>query len=841
VFRNELERLCEIGVLSRTGPAEYLSPTFIIPKKDGRVRWVSDFRQLNKMIKRKVYTLPRIQDILKKRSGYQFFTKIDISMQYYTFELDESSKDLCTICTPFGNYRYERLPMGVKQSPDVAQESMETLLRDLDETDVYIDDVGIFSNDWESHLNSLAKVLAILQSANFTVNPLKCEWGVKETDWLGYWLTPTGLKPWKKKIDAIIALDPPETVSQLRSFLGAVTFYRDMFRGRSHLLAPLTAQVGKKVLNWTPDCQKAYDAAKAMLAKDAFIRYPDHNKAFHVYCDASDLQLGAAILQEGQPVAYYSRKLNSAQINYMVGEKELLSIVETLKEYRTMLYGCVELHVYTDHKNLTFQKLTTQRVMRWRLFLEEYQPIFHYIKGEENTLADAMSRLPFSKRQNTETLNPSDQYRKEISNFTRDPNDPLNNFYSMAIDDSDLLDCFVHLPDQSGIEFVLDYETIADAQIRDAELQQLVVSHPQWYVHKMLAPDLSVYCYIKEPNAQWKIYLPNELLDPAINWYHLALSHIGSTRLYETITMNFYNKKLKNKIEDIVSRCDPCQRYKLVGRGHGELAPREAATQPWREIAVDLIGPWTLRVGGQEEKFMALTIIDMVTSLTEVVRIDRKTAANVALCFENTWLARYPRPIHVMHDQGGEFMGFHFREMLARHNITPHPITAKNPQANSVCERMHQTVGNSLRVLSTLNPPLGLGHALQLVDTAIANAVFATRAAYSSAIKTTPGGLAFGRDMVLDLPLIADLQSIKEHRQQLINRRLIASNRKRFSYDYAVNDEVLKLIYKPDKLEPRASGPYRIERVHANGTLTIRLSPTVIERISLRRVKPYRR
>jgi hypothetical protein len=194
-----------------------------------------------------------------------------------------------------------------------------------------------------------------------------------------------------------------------------------------------------------------------------------------------------------------------------------------------------------------------------------------------------------------------------------------------------------------------------------------------------------------------------------------------------------------------------------------------------------------------------------------------------------------------MHDQGGEFMGFHFREMLARHNITPHPITAKNPQANSVCERMHQTVGNSLRVLSTLNPPLGLGHALQLVDTAIANAVFATRAAYSSAIKTTPGGLAFGRDMVLDLPLIADLQSIKDNCQQLINRRLIASNRKRFSYDYAVNDEVLKLIYKPDKLEPRASGPYRIERVHANGTLTIRLSPTVIERISLRRVKPYRR
>jgi hypothetical protein len=124
---------------------------------------------------------------------------------------------------------------------------------------------------------------------------------------------------------------------------------------------------------------------------------------------------------------------------------------------------------------------------------------------------------------------------------------------------------------------------------------------------------------------------------------------------------------------------------------------------------------------------------------------------------------------------------------------------------------------------------------------AIANAVFATRAAYNSSIRTTPGGMAFGRDMVLDIPLITDLRLIQEHRQQLIGDRRIAANRCHFSYDYNAGDEVLKLIYKPDKLQPRATGPYRVQRVHANGTLTIRLSPTTIERISLRRVKPYRR
>jgi putative transposase len=142
-------------------------------------------------------------------------------MLYYTFELDEASKEVCTICMPFGNYRYNRLPMGVSQAPDISQEIMEV--------DVYIDDVGVFSKDWNTHCVSLSSVLNVLKTNEFTVNPTKCKWAVQETDWLGYWLTPDGLKPWKKKIAAILAFKQPETVKQLQSFIGVVNFYRDMF------------------------------------------------------------------------------------------------------------------------------------------------------------------------------------------------------------------------------------------------------------------------------------------------------------------------------------------------------------------------------------------------------------------------------------------------------------------------------------------------------------------------------------------------------------------------------------------------------------------------------------
>ena len=365
--------------MEHSGASQWASGTFIIPKKDGRVHWISDFRALNKCIKRKTYPLPCIAEILSKRTGYAYFSKLDISMAYYTFELDDESKDLCTMNTPYGLYCYRVLPLGIEQSPDFCQETMEHILQGIMDADIYIDDLGCFGKSWEQHLQVLEQVMTQLQDNGFSVNPRKCEWAVQETNFLGYWLTLNGLKPWRKKIDAILRLQRPRTIKDLRFFISSVTYDRTMFPKRAHILAPITALTSQKSGNvaWSAECQHAFNTIKAILSSDVLLRYPNHNKPFHVYTDASNLQLGAIIVQDDRPVAFYSPKLNAAQHNYTTMEKELLSIVETLKEFCTMLFGCRELHVWTDHKNLTYTTLNRQCVLHWRLFLEDFHPLFH--------------------------------------------------------------------------------------------------------------------------------------------------------------------------------------------------------------------------------------------------------------------------------------------------------------------------------------------------------------------------------------------------------------------------------------------------------------------------------
>ena len=855
-FKQELDRLVTIGVLSPQGRSSWISGSFIIPKKDNTVRWISDFRGLNKALKRKVYPIPRIQDILSRRSGYKFLSKLDISMQYYTFVLDDESKELCTIATPFGLYKYNRLPMGISQSPDIAQEVMENVLRDIDDIEVYIDDIAVFSSDFDQHLAVIRKILTRLRDKGFIANPRKCEWCIEQTDFLGHWLTPDGIKPYSKKIKAILNMQEPKNIKQLRAFLGLVTYYRDMWPRRSHILAPLTDLLKTpKTFKWEPCHREAFLQMKAIIETDTLLTYPDHNKPFHIETDASDFQLGAVIKQNNKAVAYYTRKLNSAQRNYTTIEKELLSVVETLKEFRSMLLGS-EIHVYTDHRNLTHKlsSFTTQRVLRWRLLLEEYNPTFNYIKGKDNVVADALSRTPtttcFADFQ-TDNKDPEMDpfvFTNMADGLMALPTCVAQNRSSTHHNHNHYVDdIYLFHPNFPGGRHPFQFTTINHYQQKDDKVRNLPVTDPSRYFLKHFdnIPIICRHDNLKTPlPASWKILLPTAMLRPTVDWYHEATVHsTGMDRLEALLRRHYWHPNLRQVVRDVISRCPICPQVRQNHMPHGQLAPRNAPILPWHEVHIDFIGPWTIRVNNQDMVFNALTCIDPVTNLVEIVRLKgEKNGLNAKRLFENHWLSRYPRPQKVIHDHGPEFQNHEFQFNLLDAGIHSVNISPNTPTANSICEASHKAIGQVIRTLIHTQPPDSQQAAEHLVDNAIASAMHALRCNPVTTLGNySPGALVFNRDMFLNIPLVADILTLTQHRQALVDKRLLRANARRSKHEFRVGQMVFvnESNTRANKLMLIRKGPFPIIQIHTNNTVTIDRDP-IHERINIRRLTPSR-
>ena len=223
-----------------------------------------------------------------------------------------------------------------------------------------------------------------------------------------------------------------------------------MWPHRSHISAPLTYLTGKGIFHWILVHQKAFDAMKALMVQDALLCYPDYNLPFHICTDASDYQLGSVVLEQNVPVAFYSCKLSMTQQNYTTIEKELLSVVDNFCTFRSMLFGA-DIHIYTNHKHLTYNTLTTQCVLQWCLFIEQFHPTFHFIKGLDKVITDALSRLPQFDDPITEMelISPDITYDYNTENF------------SIELDNDTLMESLLHhpnLPDE--IIFPLEYPLI---------------------------------------------------------------------------------------------------------------------------------------------------------------------------------------------------------------------------------------------------------------------------------------------------------------------------------------------------------------------------------------------
>jgi hypothetical protein len=456
-LQKQLESLLHNGLI-RPSSSPYGAPVLFVKKKDGSLRMCVDYRALNNITVKNKYPLPRIDDLLDRLAGCKYFTKLDLRSGYWQVRIKGEDIPKTAFRTRYGHYEFLVMPFGLCNAPATFQYLMNSIFKPfLDRfVIVYLDDILIFSKTRQEHLADLDAVLKILQEHHLYANLNKCEFARKEVQYLGHIVNAHGILPDPAKIKAIRDWPIPAHTRELLSFLGLANFYRRFIKSYSHRSAALTDLTSKnRPFEWTEAQQRAFQDIKDALTTAPTLALPNNKGTFIVKTDASDKAIGAVLEQvdpeshETHPIAFESKKLHDAELNYATHEKELLAIVHALKTWRHYLDGQHFL-IHTDHHSIRYldtQPSLSKRQARWMETLAEFDYTIEYKPGNTNSVADALSRRPQDQDEPIITLLDIDSlstsnkdairhaYKQDkdfkdifqtLQNRERDPNTPIS-------------------------------------------------------------------------------------------------------------------------------------------------------------------------------------------------------------------------------------------------------------------------------------------------------------------------------------------------------------------------------------------------------------------------------
>lgn len=403
-LQKELDKYCKLGVISPSN-SPWAAPVILVKKKNGEYRMVIDYRKLNTVTKKDAYPLPRIDDLLDTLGKAKVFSALDMRAGFHQVPLDESSKELTAFTTKFGTYHYNTLPMGLVNSPATFQRLIDLCFRPLINKCLvaYIDDLNVYSNNDQEHLQHLELVFQCVETANLKLNPEKCFFFKDHLKFLGYIVTKDGIHTDPEKIKKIVEYPQPTTTTQVRSFLGIASYYRRFIKDFAAIARPLHDQTKtKKKIPWTQQTTESFETLKKLLTTAPVLARPDFNKEFILVTDASKLGLGCVLSQldedgKEHPVVFASRGLKPNEANYAPTKLECLAVIWAVKLFRPYLHG-KKFMIITDHSALTGLLKTpnpTGLIARWIVTLSEYDFDIKYRPGRVNESADFLSRLGY--------------------------------------------------------------------------------------------------------------------------------------------------------------------------------------------------------------------------------------------------------------------------------------------------------------------------------------------------------------------------------------------------------------------------------------------------------------
>lgn len=463
---NQIDKMLKQKII-QPSTSPWSSPLWVVPKKldaSGKRKWriVIDYRKLNDITIGDAYPLPNIEDILDQLGHSKYFTTLDLASGFHQIPMKKCDQMKTAFTTPLGHYEYTRMPFGLKNAPATFQRLRNSILTGLQgiECFLYLDDIVVYASSLDEHTIKLSKIFQRLRQNNLKLQPDKCEFLKREVAYLGHVISEDGVRPNPIKIEAIKNFPRPQNQKSIKSFLGLVGYYRKFIKNFAQLAKPMTLLLKKDIsFEWKTEQKQSYNKFKDILITEPLLQYPDFNKEFILTTDASNVAIGSVLSQgiigQDLPIAYASRTLNNSEQNYSTTEKELLSIVWSIKHFRPYLYGR-KFKIVTDHRPLTWLfncKDPGSKLVRWRLKLSEYEYEIVYKPGKMNSNTDALSR-PYTEIniiQKDEPFQNFIQYHYKTVDIPKIETTPFEEnkcfpnvlFYSIDLDDNNYLSQFI--------------------------------------------------------------------------------------------------------------------------------------------------------------------------------------------------------------------------------------------------------------------------------------------------------------------------------------------------------------------------------------------------------------
>ncbi|XP_017575179.2 uncharacterized protein K02A2.6-like [Pygocentrus nattereri] len=662
-----LKSLVQSGVLEPVSVSSWATPIVPVIKKDGSIRICGDFKvTLNTVLEVERYPLPHIDDLFAELAGGQKFSKIDLSQAYLQMNVDESSRELLTIITHKGLYRYRRLPYGVMSAPSLFQRAMDQILNGLAEVQCYLDDTLIAGKTEEEHLRNLDATLQRLKEHG--VLKSKCEFFQPSVEYLGHVIDSQGLHKAPSKVKAIMEAPAPQNVSQLRSYLGLLNYYGRFVLNLASLLKPLHQLLCQdKAWKWTDKCAQAFAKTKRALLKSEVLTHFDPDLPLQLACDVSPYGVGAVIshiMPDGKekPIAFASRTLNKAESNYAQIEREALGIVFGVRKFHQYLFG-QKFTLLTDHRPLTtifgphvgIPSLAASRMQRWALLLSAHSYDIKYRKSELHANADGLSRLPLP-------VTHAEPKQAEI-------------FYFQQVEDAPVTTSQVqrHTRNDPLLSKLLDM-VVCGRNVEDAaELKPYLVR----------CNDLTVQagCLL------WgqRVIIPPSLRNRVLQVLHSG--HCGIVRMKELARSYFWWPGLDGQIEETVSSCTSCQKVRNMPQ-LAPLHPWDWPEEPWQRVHIDFAGPF-------EEK-MLLVAMDAYSKWPEVF-IMKSTTTEKTIEKLGEMFSRFGFPEQLVSDNGPQFISQEFEKFLKVNGVQHIQSAPYHPSTNGLAERFVQSLKHSLK------------------------------------------------------------------------------------------------------------------------------------------------